>query len=49
MKFLIDAGVGKKVEEMLQLKGHDVKSILDINPAMNDLSILQIALSDKRM
>ena len=45
MKFLIDAGVGKKVEEVLKMKGHDVKSILNINPTSTDLSILELAIN----
>ena len=49
MKFLIDAGVGKKVEEALKNKGHDVKSILDLNAAITDLSILELALAEKRI
>jgi predicted nuclease of predicted toxin-antitoxin system len=49
MKFLIDAGVGKKACDILKTKGYDVKSILDIDPAMTDLSILQLALTDKRI
>jgi predicted nuclease of predicted toxin-antitoxin system len=49
MKFIIDARVGKKVEEILKIKGRDVKSILDINPASADLSILQLAITEKRI
>lgn len=49
MKFLIDAGVGKKASDILKMKGHDVKSILDIDPEMTDLFILRLALTDKRI
>lgn len=49
MKFLIDVGVGKSVEQTLRMKGYDVKSILDADPEMSDLSILQLASSENRI
>jgi predicted nuclease of predicted toxin-antitoxin system len=49
MKFLIDVGVGKKVEEILKSKGYDAKSVLDVDPEMSDLAILQLASTEKRI
>ncbi len=48
MKFLIDVGVGEKVEEILKSKGYDAKSVLDADP-MSDLAILQLASTEKRI
>jgi hypothetical protein len=31
LKFLIDVGVGKKVEKWLMNHGYDIKSVRDIN------------------
>ena len=49
LRFLVDVGVGKKVEKWLQ--GHDcnVKSIRDINQRMPDKEILKMAVSEKRL
>jgi len=49
LKFLVDVGVGRKVEKWLRDNGYDVKSILDINPRMTDDKILEIANSELRM
>jgi len=49
MKFLIDVGAGKKVEEILNSKGYDAKSVLDVNPEMSDLAIFQLASTEKRI
>jgi len=49
LKFLVDVGVGRKVENWLIENGYDVKSILDINPRMSDKNILEIANSELRM
>ena len=34
---------------MRKKKGYDVKSILDINPTSTDLSILELAITEKRI
>ncbi len=34
MKFLIDVGVGKKVEDFLLDKKYDVKTVREINPRL---------------
>ena len=49
IKFLIDVGVGKKVEEFLTNEGFDIKAIRDINPAMSDKEVLNLAVIEKRM
>ena len=49
LKFLIDVGVGKKLEEWFFNQGYDLKSIRNINPYMSDKEILKIAVSEKRM
>jgi hypothetical protein len=32
LKFLVDVGVGRKVEKWLKENGYDVKAVRDINP-----------------
>ena len=49
LKFLVDVGVGKKVEHWLTNHGYSIKSVRDINPRMLDKEILEIAVSEKRM
>ena len=49
MKFLVDLGVGKKVEKWLQEKGYDVKSVRDINPEAKDSEVLHLAVAENRM
>jgi len=49
LKFLVDAGVGKKVEERLLRNGYDSKAVRDINPKMEDDKVLSIAISENRM
>lgn len=49
MKFLVDVGVGKKVEEWLQNNGHDTRSVRDIDPRTKDSEILRIAVAEGRM
>jgi len=49
LKFLIDVGVGIKVEKWLKNEGYDLKSVRDIDPRMIDRDILKIAVSEKRM
>jgi predicted nuclease of predicted toxin-antitoxin system len=49
MKFLIDVGVGKLVEQFLASKGYDVKNIRDLDPRMPDHNILALALREKRI
>ena len=49
MKFLVDVGVGKKVEKWLLENGYDVKSVRDINPKAKDSEILNLAVLESRM
>ena len=49
IKFITDVGVGRKVENFLKSTGYDVTSIRDINPRMTDFSILEMAVSERRI
>ena len=49
MKFLVDVGVGKHVEEWLEKNGYDVKPVRIFNPAARDEEILLIAVAESRM
>ncbi len=49
LKFLIDVGVGEKVEKWLSTQGYDTKSIRDLDPRMPDEEILKLATQEKRM
>jgi len=49
LKFIIDVGVGKKVEDFLYKSGYDVLSVRDINPSMSDSKIIGIASKDNRI
>ena len=49
LKFLIDVGVGRKVEEYLQLQGYNTKAVRDIDPRMQDEEIIRIAVSECRI
>lgn len=49
MKFLIDIGVGKKVENWLRENGYDVLAVRDIDAHAKDSNILQLAFETQRM
>lgn len=49
LKFLVDVGVGKKVEAWLLKNGYDMKAVRDLNPGMQDEEIIMIAVSEGRM
>lgn len=49
LKFLVDAGVGRKVEQWLIATNHDVKTVRAIDPKMPDYAILQIAVNENRI
>ncbi len=49
IKFLVDVGVGNKVEIWLNLKGYDTKAVRELDPRMTDTEILQIAVDENRM
>lgn len=48
LRFLVDIGVGKKVEAWLANNGYDSKSIRDLNPRMPDQEVLQLAVTEAR-
>ncbi|MDP3111397.1 MAG: DUF5615 family PIN-like protein [Thermodesulfovibrionales bacterium] len=49
LKFLMDVGVGKKVEKWLAGNCYDVKCVRDINPTADDSEILRLAVKENRM
>ncbi|MEN6468935.1 MAG: DUF5615 family PIN-like protein [Smithella sp.] len=49
MKFLVDVGVGKKVENFLKVNGYDVLSVREIDAHARDLQIMKWAFDDQRM
>lgn len=49
LKFMIDVGVGKKVEQWLEEQGYDVKTVRSFDPKAEDAEILRIAESESRM
>ena len=49
MKFLVDVGVGKKVESWLKKNGFDVLSVRDIDSCAKDSQILYWAVDQQRM
>ena len=49
MKFLVDMGVGKKVENWLKGNGFDVLSVRDIDSRAKDSQILRWAIDQQRM
>jgi predicted nuclease of predicted toxin-antitoxin system len=48
LKFLIDVGVGKGVERFLA-EEYDVKAVRDIDPRMEDVEIIRLAVSENRI
>lgn len=49
LKFLVDVGVGRKVEKWLAENGYDIKCMRDINPKAPDSEILRFAVTEDRM
>jgi predicted nuclease of predicted toxin-antitoxin system len=49
IKFLVDLGVGRKVEEHLTKGGYDVVSVRDVDVRAKDRDILKRAVSEGRM
>lgn len=49
MKFLVDIGVSKAVEEWMREAGYDVLGVRDIDPKASDSEILSIAVSEQRI
>ena len=46
IKFVIDVGVGKAVENYLKDSNYEIICIRDINPFMSDLGILEVAVEN---
>lgn len=49
VKFLLDVGVGKHVEDFLRSEGFDIRVIRDINPRMSDKEVLRLTVLENRM
>jgi predicted nuclease of predicted toxin-antitoxin system len=49
LKFLVDVGVGKGVENFLFEAGYDTKAVREINPRLEDEEIIRIAALENRM
>jgi len=49
IKFLIDVGVGKDVEDYIIQQGYDVKAIRLLDPSMPDEEIILLAYREERM
>lgn len=49
LKFLVDVGVGRVVENVLRSLGYDTKAVRDIDPRAKDSDILAIAVREERM
>jgi predicted nuclease of predicted toxin-antitoxin system len=49
LKFLVDVGVGRTVEEFLLEKGYDTKAVRSLDQGMPDQEIIRLATSERRM
>ena len=49
LKFLVDVGVGKKVEEYLLGKSYDTKAVRSIDQRMPDQEIIRLAALENRI
>lgn len=49
LKFMVDVGVGKKVEQWLGGQGYDVKTVRSLDPKAEDAEILKMAAAESRM
>lgn len=49
LRFLVDVGVGRKVERWLMENGYDASAVRDIDPKAKDVDILKIAASESRI
>lgn len=49
LKLLFDVGVSRKAELYFRNIGFDVLSIREINPAMNDIDIINLAIREERL
>lgn len=49
MKFLVDENVGFSLIKYLREQGYDVKSVSELFPSRDDISIIQIAYQEERI
>ena len=49
LKFLVDVGVGKKVEEYLLEKSYDAKAVRSLDQRMPDQEIIRLAALENRI
>jgi len=49
VKFLVDVGVSKAVEEWLRSEGYDVVTVRELDPRMPDVDILDEAVRESRL
>ncbi len=49
LKFLVDVGVGEKVEEYLLEKRYDTKAVRSLDQSMPDQEIIRLAALEKRI
>ena len=49
IRFIVDMGVSKKVEEWLSTNDYDIKAVRDIDPKMKDCDVLNYAVTENRM
>ena len=49
MKFLVDVGVGMRVQSWLQSQKYDSKAVRTLDPRMSDRDIIQLAADEQRM
>jgi predicted nuclease of predicted toxin-antitoxin system len=49
LKFVVDVGVSKKIENYMCEEGFNVKTVRDIDPCMTDHDIIQLANKEERI
>jgi predicted nuclease of predicted toxin-antitoxin system len=49
LKFLVDVGVGKNVEQYLLEKKYDTKAVRSLDPRMPDKEIIRLAALERRI
>lgn len=49
IKFLVDKNVGLSIVDFLRNEGYDTKSISEVSPSLDDISILKSAVIEERV
>ncbi len=49
LRFIVDVGVSKKVEQYLRDTGCDVTAVREVNPRASDSEMLKLAVEDSRI